>query len=291
MPGIVPDKAAAESNAEAGWDRSGRVLAALRSNGKGPADILAVDHRHVGGACRFELFGAGRSWLGPVWTMAGGGEVTTAPKPGRRLSDPAVELAEWSYRAREMRITQSALLLRGHRMALLSVLIESRAPLAGDLTVRVSLAPKVVATPMGDRRAMLLGQPEKGGSVQVLPIGLPSLSYPTERGEFRLDQGTLLLTQAVKGRRAWLPLLVSWDPVRRRTRLQWRVLTVSERSRKIGSNRAIAARVAWGREQAYVIYRSLARPGSRAFLGHQTRAGFLVGRFTPDGSVEPILTL
>ena len=45
----------------------------------------------------------------------------------------------------------------------------------------------------------------------------------------------------------------------------------------------------WGRDETLVVYRSLARPGLRAFLGHQTRARFLVGLFTAEGEVEPLV--
>ena len=48
-------------------------------------------------------------------------------------------------------------------------------------------------------------------------------------------------------------------------------------------------RVSWGRDETYVIYRSLAQARSRAFLGHQTTARFLVGLFKRDGAVEPIM--
>jgi hypothetical protein len=50
-----------------------------------------------------------------------------------------------------------------------------------------------------------------------------------------------------------------------------------------------AVRVAWGSAESLVIYRSLARPALRALLGHQTSARFLVGLFSKDGRVEPII--
>jgi hypothetical protein len=40
-----------------------------------------------------------------------------------------------------------------------------------------------------------------------------------------------------------------------------------------------------------LIYRSLAPPALRAFLGHQTKARFLVALFNGDGTVTPILAL
>ena len=49
--------------------------------------------------------------------------------------------------------------------------------------------------------------------------------------------------------------------------------------------------MAWGTTESLIIYRSLARPALRAFLGHQTEARFLVGLFTREGDVHPLLTV
>jgi hypothetical protein len=88
-----------------------------------------------------------------------------------------------------------------------------------------------------------------------------------------------------------MPLLVSWDGLRHRKRLSWRVLTISRDARICPPDEAFAVRMSWGLEETYVIYRSLAPPALRAFLGHQTRARFLVGRFTVEGAVEPLVSL
>ena len=93
------------------------------------------------------------------------------------------------------------------------------------------------------------------------------------------------------GARSWRPLVVSWEPRRDRKSLHWRTLTVSEGSRACGPETAFAARVTWGRDETLVVYRSLARPAKRSFLGYQTRCRFLVGLFTREGTVEPLLML
>lgn len=120
---------------------------------------------------------------------------------------------------------------------------------------------------------------------------IPSLSYPSDRGAFQIDDGSVVLRQSPAGRRCWLPLLVSWDSHRHRKDPSWRVLSVSEKSPNVTADRAWAARVSWGRDETFVFYRSLAPPAPRAFLGHQTTARFLVGRFTSEGVVEPIWKL
>jgi hypothetical protein len=207
------------------------------------------------------------------------------------MTGGSADLAEWSYHAGDMRITRCVALLRGRRMALISVLAESHSPGALNAPVRWSLPPKVAVKPLADRRAFVLTAGNKWGSVHVLPIGLPCLAYATDRGRFEAEGRELALHQNVAGRRCWLPLLVSWDPPRHRKTVTWRVLTVAERSRITRSDRAVAVRVSWGRDESYVIYRSLGPPAHRTFLGHHTRARFLIAQFTTEGDVKPILTV
>ena len=53
------------------WDVSPGVLSVLRDQTTGGGDFVAVDHRKSGLPFRFELFGSGRSWLGPSWVIEG----------------------------------------------------------------------------------------------------------------------------------------------------------------------------------------------------------------------------
>jgi hypothetical protein len=235
-----------------------------------------------------EVFGAGRSWLGPAWSSGPDSSTISRPKPRQWISTATVDLIEWTFRRGPARLTQSALLLRGRRLALLGVLAEFASPAPPSTQLRVSRPGAISAVPLENTRAFLLTTPEKRASAQVVPVGLPCLSYASERGAFRLEEHEFVLSATCAGRRTWLPLLVSWDVRRHRKRLQWRTLTVSERSRRVAPDRAFAARVSWGRKETYVIYRSLGPPASRAFLGHQTTARFLVGLFTHEGELKPL---
>jgi hypothetical protein len=271
------------------WGGSKRVLGVLRPGMAVEDDFLAIDHRDAKSSCRFELFGAGRSWLGPVWKTGFDDVAISAPRTQSWISDSAGNLAEWSYRAGGARIAQSGLMLGGRSLALLSVLVDNRSALRSNQGLSVSLPHGIATAPVENSRAFLLTAAGKRGSAQVLPIGLPSLPYPTERGAFLARDDELLLTQASAGKRSWLPLLVSWDSKRHRKAVHWRILSVSENGRNVALDRAFAVRVSWGRDEAYVIYRSLGKPALRAFLGHQTKARFLVGLFKAEGTVEPIL--
>jgi len=272
-----------------GWASSKRVLAGLNDDGTAMRDLLVVDHHPAADFCRFELFGSGRSWLGPTWALCGETGVAHRPRPQSWISTVTADLAEWSHLAGEDRVSRSILLLRGLRLALLSVVVERRSPASDPPGYRIARAPGLAVEPVEGCRALLLSQSPRRGTAQVVPIGLPCPAYPTDQGRFAVDGEDLVLSHTPAGRRTWLPLLVSWDASRHRKRLHWRVLTISERSRKVAAERAIAVRVSWGRQETYVIYRSLASPAPRVFLGHRTLDRFLVGRFTDKGIIEPIL--
>jgi hypothetical protein len=263
-----------------------RPLMVLRADWSREGDFLAIDHRAPGGSCLAVLFGLGRAWLGPSWASGVEGTSAGHPRPALRVSNESAELAEWSFRVGSCRILRTALLLRGRRLALLADQVEGPGPTPA---MRVAMAEGVAAAPLPESRGVSLTPARGRGSAQVLPLGLPCLPYPTDRGAFSGEAGSLDLGQAQEGRRCWLPLLVSWDPLRRRMPVRWRVLTVSEGSKACPPETAFAARVTWGRDETLVIYRSLGRPATRAFLGHQTRARFLVGLFNREGNVEPIV--
>ena len=120
---------------------------------------------------------------------------------------------------------------------------------------------------------------------RVIPIGLPSVPFPTDKGSIAIEGRQVVIRQSSPGRRRWLPILVCWD----RGPASWRMLTVGAKSKACPADLAIAAKVAWASGQGLVIYRSLGPPDLRTFLGHQTRARFFVGSYDASGDVRPIL--
>ena len=184
------------------WSAPGRVLATLRPDWRPDGDFLAVDHRDARSPCRFELRGTGRSWLGPEWAedLTGPGESDiAATRPVRWVTGSTADLVEWSYRGDGLRITRSALLLRGRRLALFSVLAEGRgATWKADATMRLAMPPAVEAGPLKQSRALGLAESKRRGAAQAMPIALPCLPYPTERGSFRAVGHELILRQAAR---------------------------------------------------------------------------------------------
>lgn len=266
-------------------------LAVLRSTASGPGDpggdLLAIDQLSRPGVCRMELIGGGRDWLGPSWDP---GEAMGPIGPSRRTAwtvSTQADLLEWTFRAGPTRIIRTVALLRQSKLALLAD--EWQGP-ASEARMRLMLAEGVTASPIPERPGLILERP--GGSLRVWPIGLPCVEGANDQGGLTVEGGALQLGRAKPGKRCWLPLVISWDPVRNRRSVFWRILTVSERSRVCPMEVAFAARLAWGSgREGLVFYRSLARPALRAFLGHQTRARMLIGIFTAAGEVVPLVRL
>lgn len=275
------------------WSSSGRVLGVLRADWTSRGDLVAFDHRAAEGATRLEVFGAGRAWLGDSWKAPGPGDggAGTA-KPLSWSTSSTADVAEWAFRAGALRVTRTAVMLRSRKLALLADLVEGIKP-PTVMETRWGLPPAMIAEPIDESRARLLRFESPGPAAQAIPTGLPSLPYETDRGRFGFDAGSreLVLSHAVAGSRAWLPMMLSWDQSRRRKRLSWRVLTVSENYRACPPEAAWAARVSWGRTETFVVYRSLGPAARRSFLGCSTSARLFVGRFTPEGDVEPIVAV
>ena len=270
--------------------RPDRALAILRANWSRDGDFLSIDHRAAGMTTTFELFGSGIPWLASFWkSEATLSESCTRPRPSLWSSHSSADVLEWSYSVGKGRVTRSALLLRGRKLALLGEQWEG----PGDPgAFSMDLAESVHATPIPECRGVALKHDRSRSSAHVYPIGLPKLPYATDRGEFCVDGRRLILKQPGSGeKRRWRSLLVSWDPKRNRLPVHWRTLTVSENAKECPPGTAFASRITWGRDDTLLIYRSLSRPGLRACLGHQTRSKFLIGLFTSEGEVEPLLKI
>ena len=124
-------------------------------------------------------------------------------------------------------------------------------------------------------------------------MSLPSRPYETDRGRFGFDPETreLVLSQAVPGRGHGRRCCSRGTAAGSVSGWSWRVLTVSENYRACPPETAWAARVSWGRTETFVIYRSLGPTARRSFLGCTTSARLFVGRFTPEGDVDPIIAI
>jgi hypothetical protein len=270
------------------YSNEDRPLAVLRADWSIRGDFLTIDHRQRTDSCLLELFGGGRRWLGPEWSTAEVGRAIRSARPVHWRSGSNADCAEWAFRAGAEQIVRTAVFLRGRSLALLADHVTGP---GANPDMRLDIAPGVAPRPVPESRSLQLKLARGTGSCQLIPLGLPAVPYASERGSFTSDGSAFVLRHRAEGRHTWLPLLISWDPVRNRKTLNWRVLTVVEKSKVCRPGVAFAARVSWGRGEGLIIYRSLGKPAMRSFLGYQTEARFLVGLFSADGEVDPLLTI
>jgi hypothetical protein len=261
---------------------SDRPLAILRADWGPTGDLAAVDHRRLGDETLVEVAVKGRALLGPSWTSGelGGGK-PSSPLPTSRSSSPFADAFEWSYRLGTRRVTRSLVLLRGRSMALLGQQDDGG---DGRSEVRFALAEGVEARPAEGSPALVLSAGRS--TARLIPLGLPAVGRPTDSRSIAVEGRQVVIRQAGEGRRRWVSALICWG----KPPTTWRSLTVAERSKACKEDVASAVRVAWGpNDEGLVIYRSLAAPALRSFLGHQTNARILIGGFGRTGEVRPIL--
>lgn len=266
--------------------RSDRVLAVLRANWSNQGDFAAVDHRLPSLITTFELNGLGRAWLGPNWTADGPSAAPGRAKPLTWVSQSSADFHEWTFKVGKGRVTRSVTVLRGRRLALLTELWEG----SGDPgAIRLQIPDDIKGTELTDCRGLMLFSEKPKKSIRLYPISLPKGNFAKDQGSFTMGDGEVVLKQAATGRRTFRAILVSWEPLRHRQSIDWRGLTVTQEGKPAGPDQAFATRVRWGRDDTLLIYRNHGKPATRAFLGHQTRARFLIGLFSKEGTVQPLL--
>ncbi|WP_435005188.1 hypothetical protein P12x_003082 [Tundrisphaera lichenicola] len=263
--------------------RADRPLAVLRPDWTPRGDLVAVDHREPGSRSLIEVSSKGQTWLGPTWDSP-----TLVGKAGQALptywsTGAFADCLEWSYRVGRGRTTRVAVLLRGRGMALLGQQDEGGGPVS---EIRLALPEGIEATPSEASRSMILSAGRGKPTARLLPLGLPSHDLPTDRGSMVVEGREVVVRQSSEGRRRWVSLLVAWE----KPPTLWRTLTVASRSAICPPEVASASRVGWGPgNEGLVIYRSLAPPDLRNFLGHQTKARFVIGSFSRSGDLRPLL--
>ncbi len=166
------------------WDVSRGVLSVLRDQLNGDGDFVADRPPNSGPSCRFELFGSGRSWLGPS------GRSRPSPAPPRRRSPDRGS----RFPARRSRNgpTASATQNSPRRSFCWAAGAWRSYPRSSRLGPRsrrncgcACLARRRSRPePLESCRGFRLKGPTGRESAQVLPIGLPCLPYETDRGAF-----------------------------------------------------------------------------------------------------------
>ena len=117
----------------------------------------------------------------------------------------------------------------------------------------------------------------------AMPLGL-SEWRTGGRGDLAVAPEGLVLEQQGRGRmfaQVWLDC----NPRRLGDQATWRQLTVADTRINLPPSMAAGHRVQVGLDQ-WLLYRALDAPRNRTLLGCNVACEFLLGRVTPDGTVQ-----
>ena len=256
----------------------------LRPSWSRQGDWLAIDHRGKSASSFVELGVGGRTIIGPSWDFETAAPLSKPPTVTFAKSSAYADGVEWTFRSGRGLVTRSAVLLRTRKIAILAQQNEAGASMR---STAFQVQGPLTRSDSSEVRSWTFRQPQGRPTVRLIPL-ISGEQAESSRAEVETGPGEFRIRSSAEGRRQWLGMLACWE----RPPSLVRVLTVSEKSKVCASDRAFAVRLAWGRyDEGLVIYRSLAKPELRTFLGHQTQARFIVGRFTTAGQVIPLLTM
>jgi hypothetical protein len=161
----------------------------------------------------------------------------------------------------------------------------------GDIDYRLALPltqPTRFEPAKETREGMLIGSKRRGC---VLPLALPEWRIDPRFGSCEAaDDGLVLRQSAPRAHGMFVPMFIDLDRRRFGREITWRQLTVAENRQNVPSDLAAGYRVQVGREQ-WLMYRSLTPAVGRTLLSHHLLTQFLVGRFTPKGTVEVLVEI
>lgn len=156
-------------------------------------------------------------------------------------------------------------------------------PPAGDLRLSATLplATGLEIDPAEETREVYLY--DTAMRCLVMPLGLPEWRVGG-RGDLAVAPEGLVLEQQGRGR-MFAPVWLDCDPRRLGEQVTWRQLTVADTRINLPPSMAAGHRVQVGLDQ-WLLYRSLDAPRNRTLLGCNVACEFLLGRITPDGTVQ-----
>jgi hypothetical protein len=184
-----------------------------------------------------------------------------------------------------LQFERSVTLLSLDRVVLVADAVTRRdgRPPAGDLRLSATLplANGLEIDPAEETREVYLY--DTSMRCLAMPLGL-SEWRAGGRGDLAVAPEGLVLEQQGRGR-MFAPLWLDCDPRRLGDQVTWRQLTVADTRINLPPSMAAGHRVQVGLDQ-WLLYRSLDAPRNRTLLGCNVACEFLLGRVTPDGTVQ-----
>jgi len=277
-----------------GYYNAAAKAALLRRAKPAPHDELFVDFSRA--QCHVELRGGGHTLLDGAWTVqptAGGQPL----EPVGRWQESCWETDEaYDYLEIEVplsggwRLERQMLLARQDRFVLLAdALVGPNDPCELHYTGALPLAAHAAFRPAAETREGWL-ETKNRRRATVVPLALPEWRAEFVHAELSASGGRLSLEQKALGKNLYAPLWIDLDPRRLKRPLTWRRITVAENLAIVPRDVAAAYRVQAGRKQ-WLVYRSLAKPGNRSVLGHNTCYEFVCRRILANGDTEAIVEI
>ncbi len=264
-------------------------LVCLRSDWTRTAGRIVVTHHET--VPQLALSSQDVSWfLGP-WRLELEG-VTDTNKPmgdwtcSCWFNDDEVSFVELQWKvSQDIHIERQILLAREEQFAVLADCVRGLDGAPRTLRSRLPLGEGVQRKAEKETRTCRLEA--DGQTLRVFPLPLPDNFLVGTPGSLQSDAESLTLETPVTGG-AYLPMVLDWHPNRQNRNADWRQLTVTEESRRVGSDEAGGYRLRVGSYQL-LLYRSLTEKRLRTVLGHHTGHETVIGRFDSEGDVQPLL--
>ena len=128
----------------------------------------------------------------------------------------------------------------------------------------------------------------RGETIRCVPLAFPMQATQEGPGSIRAVAGEFQIRQTGRGG-VYCPLLFDWHSPRRNAPVDWRTLTVTEDGRRLTGAEALAARVRIGPQQ-WLMYRNMnGSTAMRTAIGYHHNQESVIGRFTRDGEVDPLV--
>jgi hypothetical protein len=262
-------------------------LACLRTDWSVDADVLVLAHAAAVPELRLSIFGTPLLWGSWTIDVAVDGQPVELGEAWSCVcwsSDGDGDYIELQQRLPNgLRIERQALLAREDRLLVLADAVSGAGEARIDYAARLPLVEAAQAT--ADRQTRECRLRIDRLAARVFPLALPDDRIQSTPGSFGPAGEALELKQTARGG-LYAPVVLDWNPRRRRGDADWRTLTVAEDLRRVTPAEAWAHRLRIADFQL-LVYRSLTgtRP-LRTVLGQHTANETLMGRFDEEGEVE-----
>jgi hypothetical protein len=259
-------------------------LACLRSNWTSTANSILVSH--PGRTPTLEMATHGATLISGDWELDVRIDGRPVDLPGWECvcwrSDEDGDYLELQSRAPGVRVERQVYLSRTDDFALLAHMVACDGNCSIQSVSRLVLSPDCAAYAQTRTRELRLAC--RGGSARVFPLALNCSRVEGVTGGLSASDGRLQLNeQGVRG--LYSPLAFDWSPRRRRSRADWRRLTVATAGVAVPGGEAAGFLLENGASK-WLIYRSLAPAlEPRSVLGQHTMYETLLGQFV-QGDVE-----